>query len=272
MSLPFAQMSFPEIFEQALVGPLFRPWVDPLLDAVRLTAGDRVLDIACGTGIVARVARERLGPGATIVGVDLSVPMLGVARRVAPDIDWREGDAGALPLRDGEQFDVVCCQQGLQFFPDKPAAVREMRRALAPGGRLAVSTWRPDSEVPFGRALREVAERHVGPVPDRRHSFGESAPLEALFREAGFENVHATVISRPIHFDDPMVFVRLNAAALVGMSAGAKDLKDDERERAIEETTRASAEVVRASSSASGLTFDLRTNVLTARAPGAPTF
>ena len=72
MSLPFAQLSFPEMFEQVLVGPLFRPWVDPTLDAVRLAPGDRVLDVACGTGIVARVARERLGEQAIIAGVDVS--------------------------------------------------------------------------------------------------------------------------------------------------------------------------------------------------------
>ena len=265
MSLPFAQLSFPELFERALVGPLFRPWVDPMLDEVRLRPGDRLLDIACGTGIVARVAKARLGPAATVVGIDVSGPMLAVARDVAPDIDWREGDAGALPLRDGEQFDVVCCQQGLQFFPDKPAAVAEMRRALAPGGRVAVSTWRPDDELPFVSALRRVAERHVGPIVDRRHAFGERTPLEALLREAGFEDIRSTIGSRAIHFDDGMIFARLNAAALVGMSAGAKTLTDDARERLIEAITRDSEEVVGASSADGRLTFELRTNLATGR-------
>src|SRR5690606_14801410 len=158
MSIPFAQASFPEMYEQLLVGPLFRPWADLTLDEIGLRPGDRVLDVACGTGTVARQARARLGQSGTVVGVDVSGPMLGVARRVAPDIDWREGDAAALPLREGEQFDVVICQQGLQFFADRCAPVREMYRALAPGGRVAVSTWRPDDEIPFGRELRRVAE------------------------------------------------------------------------------------------------------------------
>jgi ubiquinone/menaquinone biosynthesis C-methylase UbiE len=257
-------MSFPEIFEQALVGPLFRPWAGPLLDDARLAPGDRVLDIACGTGIVARVARERLGPGPTIVGVDLSAPMLDVARRVAPDIDWREGDAGALPLRTGEQFDVVVCQQGLQFFPDRAQAVREMHRALVPGGRVAVATWRPDSEVPFGLALREVAERHVGPIADRRHGFGDADPLAALFRDAGFSDVAVKTVGRTIHFADPMVFVRLNAMPLVGMSARGKDLAEDERARLVTAIVGDSEAIARAHSDPHGLHFELSTNVLTA--------
>jgi ubiquinone/menaquinone biosynthesis C-methylase UbiE len=263
-ALPFAQLSFPEIFEQALVGPLFRPWAGPLLDDARLAPGDRVLDIACGTGIVARVARERLGPGATVVGVDVSAPMLEVARRVAPDIDWREGDAGALPLRSGEEFDVVVCQQGLQFFPDRAQAMREMHRALVPGGRLAVSTWRPDSEVPFGRALREVAERHVGPIADRRHSLGDADELAAVVRDAGFRDVTVKTVGRTIHFADGMVFVRLNAMPLVGMSARGKDLSEEERARLVDAIVRDSEPIARAHSDQSGLHYEISTNVVTA--------
>jgi ubiquinone/menaquinone biosynthesis C-methylase UbiE len=264
MSLPFAQLSFPEIFEQALVGPLFRPWAGPLLDEVGLAPGDRLLDIACGTGIVARVARERLGDTGQIVGIDSSAGMLGVARRVAPAIDWREGDAGALPLRDDERFDAVVCQQGLQFFPDRAAAAREMRRALGPGGRLAVSTWRPDDEIPFGRALRTVAERHVGPINDRRHSFGDSRALEQLFRDAGFSNVRSKTVSLPIRFEDGSVFARLNAVALVGMSDGSKGMSDADRDALVGAITRESDEIVRRYSDGNGLVFELSTNVLTA--------
>src|SRR5690349_7068610 len=143
MSLPFAQQSFPEMYEQALVGPMFSLWADPLLDEAGLGPGDRVLDVACGTGIVARRARARLGAAGTVVGVDINPGMLAIARRVAPDVEWREGSASALPLQPNERFDVVTCQQGLQFVPDRGAAVHEFRRALAPTGRVAISTWRP---------------------------------------------------------------------------------------------------------------------------------
>jgi ubiquinone/menaquinone biosynthesis C-methylase UbiE len=100
------QLSFPEMYERWLVGPLFRPWAEVILEEVALTPGDRFLDIACGTGIVARLARERLGDTGHVVGIDVSPQMLAVARAAAPGIDWREGNATALPLQDGEQFDV----------------------------------------------------------------------------------------------------------------------------------------------------------------------
>jgi ubiquinone/menaquinone biosynthesis C-methylase UbiE len=251
------------MYEQALVGPLFRPWVEPILQAVELAAGDRFLDVACGTGIVARLAKERLGSTANIVGIDLSPAMLAVARRVA-GIDWREGDAGALPLHDNEQFDVVVCQQGLQFFADRTAAARQMHRALAAHGRLAVSTWRPDDEIPLLRELRRVAERHVGPIVDRRHSFGQAGPLEALLRDAGFREVRSKTLSRSIRFSDGSVFVRLNAIALVGMSA-AKAMGDAERERIVGAITRDSADVARRRTDDARLAFELSANVATAK-------
>jgi SAM-dependent methyltransferase len=266
MTLPFANLSFPEMYEQELVGPLFQPWVAPTLEAVELAAGDRVLDLACGTGIVARLAKQRVGESGKVVGVDLSPAMLAVARRVAQGIDWREGDAGALPLRADELFDVVVCQQGLQFFPDRPAALHQVHRALAAGGRLAVSTWRPDEEIPLVRDLRRVAERHLGPIADRRHCFGEAGPLEAALREAGLRVVRSRIVSRTIRFTDPSVFVRLNAMALIGMSAGSKTMSDEERGRVLAAVVRDSAEVISPYTDAAGLAFELSTNLATAAA------
>jgi ubiquinone/menaquinone biosynthesis C-methylase UbiE len=266
MTLPFAQQSFPELYEHLLVGPLFSPWADPLLDAVRLAPGDRVLDVACGTGIVARHAKARLGAAGTVVGVDVNAGMLAVARRVAPDIEWREGNATALPLHAKELFDVVTCQQGFQFVPDGSAAARELRRALAPGGRLAVSTWRPDDESPVLRALRGAAERHLGPVDDRRHGLGDPAPLEALLRAAGLREVQSRTQTRTIRFGDGAVFARLNATALVGMSAAAKGLADADRERLIDAVVRESAPIVTEHTGAAGFAYDIATNVTTAQA------
>lgn len=265
MALPFAQSSFPEIYEQALVGPLFRPWVEPMLDDVDLRPGDRLLDIACGTGIVARLAKGRLSGTGKVVGVDLSAPMLAVARQLAPEIDWREGDAGALPLLDHEQFDVVVSQQGLQFFPDKPAAVRQMHRALAANGRLALSTWRPEEESSVLLELRHVAERHLGPLVDRRHSCGEAEPLEALLRQAGFRDVRSKRTSRTIRFDDGSVFVRLNAMALLGMSAASRTMSDDERGKRVAAIVRDSADVLRRQTDEQGFAFEIGANVVTAR-------
>ena len=259
------QASFPEMYERWLVGPLFRPWAEVTFEEVKLSPGHRVLDVACGTGIVARVARERLGAAGYVVGIDINAEMLAVARTVAPDIDWRVGNAGALPLHDGEQFDVIVCQQGLQFFPDKPAAAAQMRRALARGGRLAVATWRSDEEIPFFRDLRRVAERLLGPVVDLRHSFGNAALIEALLRDAGFHDVRSRTISRRIRFEDGAPLLRLNAMALVGMSAAGKAMADHERMRVVEDIVSGSAPVLQSYADGSGVAFELSSNLVTAK-------
>lgn len=262
----FSQPSFPELYEQALVGPLFQPWVEPLLEDVGIGADDRVLDIACGTGIVARLARQHLGPSGTVVGVDLNPDMLAVARRVAPMIDWRQGDAAALPLLDGERFDVVLCQQGCQFFPDLAAAARQMHRALRKDGRLGASTWRPDEEFPVLRQLRSIAEEHLGPISDRRHSLGDPGPLEAALRDAGFHDVRSKRLARSIRFGDGSAFVRLNAMALVSMSAASPTLDDEGRQRLVAAIAGDSAGIVRQHTDQRGFVYEIATNVTLARA------
>ena len=269
MTLPsyaMNQASFPEMYERWLVGPLFRPWAELTLDEVDLSSGDRVLDIACGTGIVARIAKERLGDTGQVVGIDVSPDMLAVARAVAPDIDWREGNVSSLPLNEGEEFDVVICQQGLQFFPDKAQAVSQMRRALADHGRLAVATWRSDDEVPFSRELRGVAERHLGAIPDQRYSFGDAILLERLLRDAGFRDLEVKTVARTIRFDDGEPFIRLNTMAFVGMSSSGKAMSDDERKRVIENIIEESAPVVQRYTDGGELAFELSTNLAIAKA------
>lgn len=264
----FSQRSFADLYEQELVGPLFRPWASLLLAEVDLGPGDRVLDVACGTGIVARLARERLGSSGAVVGVDADARMLSVARRVAPAIDWREGDAAALPLRGAERFQVVFCQQGFQFFPDRAGAARQMHHCLAEGGRLAVSTWRPDEEFPVLRQLRDVAERHVGGISDRRYALGDPGPLEVALREAGFHEVRSTRSTRRIRFGDGSAFVRLNAMALVGMSSASRVIEDEERQRLVAAIARDSAELVRRHSDQAGFSFEIGANVTLARTRG----
>ena len=264
MSIPFQQLSFPEMYEESLVGPLFRPFAEHLIETMKIAAGERVLDVACGTGIVSRLAKERAGAAGMVVGVDVSVPMLAVAKRQAPNVEFREGNAMALPLRDGERFDVVLCQQGLQFFPDRLVAAREMHRALAPGGRIGVSTWRPDVEMPVLLELRRVAERHVGAVDDRRHSFGDPAAVEALLRDAGFRSVQSQSVSRTIRFPDGQVFTRLNAMAVVGMSAAGKELPEDRRVAVVDAIVSDSARVVQAHTTTAGFTYEIGAVLVTA--------
>ena len=251
------------MYEQWLVGPLFRPWAEAILEEVALATGNRVLDIACGTGIVARLAKERLGGTGRVVGVDVNAQMLAVARSLAPGIEWREGSAAALPLHDGEQFDAVICQQGLQFFPDKPAATRQMRIALAPGGKLAVATWRATEEIPLLRELHRIAERHLGAIVDQRHSFGDAARLEALLREAGLRNVRVKTMSRTIRFSDAPAFVRLNTMALVGMSPASKGMGEEERRRVSAAIASDSEKALPPYTDAAGLAFEISANVAT---------
>jgi ubiquinone/menaquinone biosynthesis C-methylase UbiE len=264
MSLPFAQVSFAEMYERELARPLFQPFAEAALDAVKPAPGERVLDVACGTGIVARLARQRVGADGVVVGVDVNPGMLAVARSVAPDVEWREGNALELPVRSGEQFDVVLCHQGLQFFPDKRVAVGHMRRALLPGGRLAVATWCSDDTTPFGRELRTVAEHHVGPIADRRHGFGDEQGVASLLRDAGFQNVRTQRVTRTVRFREGAVFVRLNAMALVGMSAAPKEMSEGERERLTSAILKDSEPVLRRYSNAEGLAFEIASTLAVA--------
>jgi ubiquinone/menaquinone biosynthesis C-methylase UbiE len=256
--------SFPEMYERWLVRALFRPWAEATLDELALTSGDRVLDVACGTGVVARLAAERVGNTGAVVGVDINPQMLAVARALVPGIDWRAGSATALPLQDAEQFSVVVCQQGLQFFADRMAAAREMRRALAAGGRLAVSTWRPDEEIPLFRELRRVAEHHLGAIEDLRHSFGHTAPLESLLRDAGLRDVRVRTRSQTVRFADAAAFARLNTLALTGMSAASRDMSEESRSRLVAAIVSDSATVLRRYTDSTGLAFEISANVATA--------
>ena len=267
MSLPVHAMnasSFPEMYERWLVGPLFRPWAEVLLDRARPVPGERVLDVACGTGVVARLARERQHGDGQVVGVDVSPQMLAVARANAPQIDWREGSAEALPLDAAERFDLVLCQQGLQFFPDRPAAAREWKRALRRGGRLAVAVWRSLEQTPFFRDLYRVAERRLGPFVDRRHAFGDPAALERLLVEAGLEDVRVETVTLTMRLADPSTFVRLNSMALVGMSGGASSRSDEERAGLADLVAGDSVEALRPYADGAGLSFELGANVATA--------
>lgn len=154
-----------EAYEQYFVPILFEPWAERLIDMAGVHEGDRVLDVACGTGIVARLAAHRVGEHGTVAGVDLNEGMLAVAEATAvdirPSIEWRQADASELPFPEGS-FDVVFCQQALQFFEDPMAALGEMHRVLAPGGRAVISVWRPLDFQPGYDVLAAALDRHVG--------------------------------------------------------------------------------------------------------------
>jgi SAM-dependent methyltransferase len=184
-----------QVYERQLVPAIFGPWAPRVLDLAAPAAGERVLDVACGTGVVARLAAERVGADGRVVGLDLNPGMLTVARSLpAPGapIGWVQATAGRLPFPDGS-FEVVCCQLGLQFFPDRAAALAEMARVVVVGGRLAAMVWRSIDHSPGFAVLAEALERHVGPAAGAlmRAPFGlgEEGALRGLVAGAGFGEV-----------------------------------------------------------------------------------
>jgi SAM-dependent methyltransferase len=177
-----------EIYEEFFVPALFAEWAPRVAAAAALAPGDRVADVACGTGVLASEAARRVAPGGTVTGLDRNGGMLAVARRRAPDIDWREGRAEALPFETGSQ-DAVVSQFGLMFFDDRVAALAEMWRVLRPGGRLAVAVWDALERTPGYAAMGALLERLFGPaVADgirMPYVLGDPDELLGCFARAG---------------------------------------------------------------------------------------
>jgi SAM-dependent methyltransferase len=258
------QLNFADVYERALVPHLFEPFARDLVARASPAPDERVLDVGCGTGIVARTARARTGGSARIVGLDLSAPMIAVARTAAPDIEWHEGNAQELPFEPAS-FDLVVSQAALMFFPDRALAVRAMRRVLAPGGRVAASVWQTLPQDGLMSALAAIVERHLGPLPpDRRHAFGDPAALGALFVEAGFGGVEVTPIEKTLRFPDPLELVRLNTFAVAPPSFPT--LEDDERQRLLGAIVAEAAELIARHSEGGELLVPMGANVVTARA------
>jgi SAM-dependent methyltransferase len=150
-----------EVYEEFFVPALFLQWAPRVADAAQLAPGQKVLDVACGTGVLAREVARRVGPGGAVTGLDRNDGMLAVARRKAPDIDWRLGVAEALGFADGA-MDAVVSQFGLMFFEDRRAALREMWRVVRPGGRVAVAVWAALDRTPGYAAMAALLQRLFG--------------------------------------------------------------------------------------------------------------
>ncbi len=173
----------------------FAPWADDLVKRAELRSGSRVLDLACGTGIVVRAAAPVIGESGELVASDLNEDMITEGRTHSIEgapVQWRVADAEALPF-ESSAFDTVLCQQGLQFVPDKAAAVSEMRRVLRPGGSAVVSVWCSVDVNPYVAAMAEGLTTHLsteaGQTMTAPSGFGDRDALHELFVEAGFTSV-----------------------------------------------------------------------------------
>jgi ubiquinone/menaquinone biosynthesis C-methylase UbiE len=203
-----------ERYEQHLVPTIFIPWAERLLERAELHTDEDVLDIACGTGIVSRRAKPLVGDGGRVVGVDLNQQMLDVAAKRALaegcDIEWLQADASSIPLAD-DSFDVAFCQQGFQFFPDKPAALTELRRLLRKGGRCIFCVAQGPDLNPMFRAQEAAVTKHMGPEAARAfevvRSLADTDTLRGLFDGAGFADVHIESVSVPLVHDDGVTYV-----------------------------------------------------------------
>lgn len=199
-----------EAYERFIVQNIFVPWSRDLIQRARPEQGDRVLDLACGTGIVARSVAPLVGEEGKVAALEISPDMLTVARSLAPadgpGVEWHEGSGTEMPFPDSS-FDLVFCQQGLQFFPDQQAGLNEVRRVLEPGGRAVVSTWRDLEDQPFMKAIDTVVARHLAPgALAQPFSLSDPTLLERLAKDAGFQEVNVEEARLSLRAREPDVF------------------------------------------------------------------
>ena len=185
--------SAPQLYERFNVPASTRPSAEQMLEHVSLHEGDRILDAACGTGIVIRLIADRFGNIGSFVGMDLNSGMLDVARENEPNnvsVEWRQGDLCALPFPD-DSFDVVLCNQGMQYAPDKSVALGEIRRVLASGGRLVFAVW--SEEPPYQMALADALRRHVSAEAAvstlSGYTLRDTDTIRTLLGGAGFQDI-----------------------------------------------------------------------------------
>ncbi len=216
------------IYHACFVPTLIAPWVERTLDLADLRLGERVLDVACGTGAVTLLAAQRVGPTGHVIGLDPSPEALAVAHSLngqkgGAAIGWREGAAESLPFADGS-FAVVTCQFGAMFFPDRMAALCEMRRVLAPGGRLALTTWGPLDKNLGNAAMAQAWQERVSPEHAAKlkppHSLSDPAELRGLLAAAGFAQIDVQRQSGRARFSSPQELV-CGYGALSGLAADA---------------------------------------------------
>lgn len=198
-----------ENYERYFVPKIATPASVALLEAASLRPGQRVLDVACGTGLIARLAAERVGSSGTVTGLDLSPDMIKVAREVSPlSVAWHVGDATSLPFPD-DAYDVVLCQMGLMFMQDRHAAVAEMRRVTAPGGRVVINT--PGAIQPLFALMEQALVDHIsadlGGFVQAVFSMHDPEEVESLLRDAGLVDATAAASTAAFNLGAPVEFL-----------------------------------------------------------------
>jgi len=218
------------VYEQNLVPAIFTPWGRELIALAAPQPGEHVLDLACGTGAVARLAAARLGAAGRCVGLDVDPAMLAVAAKVCPSVTLAEGSATALPFPD-RSFDMVLCQQGLQFFADRAKALAEAHRVLRAGASFALAVWRPIRFCPGHGAIFAALGVLLGPESGRPTAFSlhDQAEIGKLFTDAGFVDIDMRTKTLVSRYPSARIFVEwvMGGASKITRAALAQVAADE---------------------------------------------
>jgi len=228
-------------YENYMVPSLFGPWVEDVIALAQLQPAENVLDVACGTGTATHIAAKRVTPAGSVSGLDVDPGMIEVARTKplsadAARVTWHCEDALKMPFQDGS-FDVVLCLQGLQFFPNRVAGLKEIRRVLSDAGRLAASVWRAIDHCKGHDALAKVLQRHGidAQAARRPFSLGDAEELVGSTRDAGFRSVKVQPITKLMRFPSPEAFVEKLAAGAPSTRHALAKVPDAQRQQLIAE-------------------------------------
>jgi len=201
--------SIEEAYDALLVPRIFEPWAKILLDRVTLESNMQLLDVATGSGPVAREAAKRLGRQGKVVATDFSAAMLDIAKAKpqepnAAPIDYLFSTAAPLHV-ENSLFDIVTCQQSLQFFPNKVTALREMKRALKPAGQLTIAVWTEIADNTWFAAIHKVLSALLGPraatVINAPFQWPQRTDLEEALIGAGFSDIKIERLEGPLIFE-----------------------------------------------------------------------
>lgn len=205
-------------YERFFVPALFGAFARPVCDAAGLLPGASVLDVACGTGVLTRAAAARVGPDGHAQGIDLNPGMLAMARQVAPEMNFVEGDAAHLPFADG-RFDTVVSQFGLMFMPDPVRVLAEIGRVTRPQGRIAVAVWHDLTHFDGYQVLAEIFDDALGSQAGdgvrAPFKMGQPATLVHLAETAGLQSVATQTVQATAHFPSVADFVTIEVKGWV---------------------------------------------------------
>lgn len=256
----------PAAYEKYLVPGFFKPWAETITDLVSPAPGSEVLDVACGTGIIARTISSTVNKGVRVTGLDNNPEMLKHASELSErselDIDWQQGDADQLPFED-HRFDYVFCQQGMQFFKDPKQVLKEMHRVLKPGGRLALNIIRSLDYHPAFKILADKLEKHAGETAGNmmRAPFPEwdQKTIRSMVKDAGFKNLSLRIEIISMRFPSPEEFLRREAIS-TPLAGEMESLETDIRNQLIDDLNRS----LESYQDDNGVVFPMETVMVTA--------